>query len=184
MTDTTTAAELARQAAEALDAEGKPVTARAVRERSGVRTSTAAEAAREWNDRRSKEISVPDMPETVAVRAAGFWNAAFIEARKEFSEAITGWQAKLDAAAKAHDELAAALDESEAVREQLVNELEKMKLTVTAEAEKITDLSMQLVSARETAVAAQIRAAAAEAHSAALSDVIEMFAPQKDETSD
>ncbi|SDL34339.1 replication region DNA-binding N-term [Nocardioides sp. YR527] len=100
-------------AAEALAAEGVAVTARAVRERSGVRMAIAADAARSWNEREAEQREAPAIPEAVQARFDALWREAFTAARKEFDEAVAGWKAKLQRADEERDQLTVAVEEAE-----------------------------------------------------------------------
>lgn len=109
----------AAEAAEALSADGAPVTARAVRERSGVRMGVAADAAREWNQRQVAQMEVPALPEALQMRFEAAWRVAVELARGEFDEARAGWQQRVDEATEEQNVLSQELDRVETERDQL-----------------------------------------------------------------
>ena len=112
----------AAEAAEALSAEGVVVTARAVRARSGVRMTVAAEAARVWNERESQAGAVPDLPAVVQARFTAVWREAFTAARAEFEQARAGWLAKVAQVEAERDGLAEEIEHAEAAREEALRE--------------------------------------------------------------
>ncbi|MGH3351576.1 MAG: DNA-binding protein [Nocardioides sp.] len=103
----------AAQAAEAIAAEGIAVTARSVRQRSGVRMAIAADAARAWNEREAETQDAPPAPEAVQARFDALWREAYTAARAEFDEAVAGWKAKLQRAEEERGQLTAAVEEAE-----------------------------------------------------------------------
>ena len=118
----------ARSAAEALSAEGLPVTARAVRRRSGVAMKLAADIARDWNQTQTDARHVPTPPETVTARFEALWREAYAAATAEFNEARAGWQTRLATAEAERDDIAHDLEtvetERDAARADLRNALE------------------------------------------------------------
>lgn len=141
------AQQRAAQAAEALAAEGNPVTNRAVRERAGVSMTVAAEAARAWNEREAEQQSVPEIPDEVRARLDGIWRTAYVAARQDFDEARAGWLGKIEAAEKDAAELTKAVAEVEQRLEQERQDAQKAQSaaaeelagarTESAEAQKI-----------------------------------------------
>lgn len=115
----------AAAAAEILAAEGVPVTARAVRERSGVRMSLAAEAARAWNDQQSTEQAVPEAPPAVQARFTALWREAVAFARAEFAEARAGWQEKISKAEQERNDMADDLGKAEDDRDKALKAVTK-----------------------------------------------------------
>lgn len=125
--------ERATAAAEALAAEGIPVTARSVRDRSGVRMALAADAARAWNEQQSKDEAVPEAPEAVQARFRALWREAVIVARGEFAEARTGWEAKIAKAKEDSDAMAEDLGKVEDEREKALRKAADAEKEVTAQ---------------------------------------------------
>ena len=150
----------ATEAAEALAAEGASVTARAVRERSGVRMTVAAEAARSWNEQEAQEESVPKIPEVVQVRLEAAWREAVKTARGEFAEARAGWQGRVDEVASDRDALAKEVEAVEAERDQANHDLEGLREQAHAEVDVIGE---KLAEQRSRADKAEARAEATEA---------------------
>ena len=106
--------ERAVEAAEALSADGHPVTARAVRERARVSMSVATPVAREWNARASRHASPPPVPNEVRTaidtQVLALWERAIREARAEHEEEREGLHARFNLLAIERDE---ALDQVE-----------------------------------------------------------------------
>jgi chromosome segregation ATPase len=123
----------AASAAEALAAEGVPVTARAVRERSGVRMALATEAARAWNEQQSTEQAVPEPPAAVQARFDALWREAVTVARADFSEARAGWQAKIAKAEQDRSDMAEDLGNVEDERDQAVKAASEAGKATTAQ---------------------------------------------------
>lgn len=118
-----TAEERAASAADELAAEGLSVTAAAVRERSGVRMSTALAASRDWKerDKKSREEFAEPVPEQLQARLLsafeGAWREARALSRSEFDGARAGLEAKLLTSEGEVGKLTAAVDELEEERE-------------------------------------------------------------------
>ncbi|MEW1808450.1 DNA-binding protein [Pseudarthrobacter sp. NPDC080039] len=123
-------------AAEALAAEGIAVTARAVRERSGVRMTVAADAARAWNEREALAEAVPEPPAAVQVRFAALWREAVVLARGEFAEARAGWHAKLEQAEAERKALAEEIEQVEIERDQARAEVGAVRDQVAVERDR------------------------------------------------
>lgn len=123
----------ATAAAEALAAEGIPVTARSVRDRSGVRMALAADAARAWNEQQSNEQAVPDAPEAVQARFMALWREAVTVARGEFAEARAGWEAKIAKAKEDCDAMAEDLGKVEDERDKALKKAADAEKEVTAQ---------------------------------------------------
>lgn len=158
------------RAVEELEAEGVPVTSRAVRERAGVRMSVAAEAARAWNERQ-QAVDVPEVPDVVVTRMEGIWREAVQQARAELSAEREGLRQQAQAAhdeveayrAEVHslevtrDQQAAQLREfqEEAAREReseqkLLEELRRRADRAEAKAEAVTDERDRLLAERDS----------------------------------
>ena len=103
--------ERARVAAEQLAAAGQAVTARAVRQASGVKM--AVDVARQWNEARGQEVEAPPVPEAVLLRIEGVWREAYSLAQDEFEAERTGWAAKIATVARELGEVTADLDDME-----------------------------------------------------------------------
>lgn len=111
----------AAAAAETLAAEGVAVTARAVRERSGVRMALASEAARAWNEHQSTEQAIPEAPAAVQARFTALWREAVTLARAEFAEARSGWEARIAKAEQEKNEMADDLGRIEEERDEALD---------------------------------------------------------------
>lgn len=132
-TNEPTPEERAAAAAETLSAEGATVTARSVRERSGVRMAIAAEAARTWNEQQSKDDDVPEPPAPVQARLSALWREAVTVARMEFAEARTGWEAKIAKAKEDNDAMAEDLGKVEDERDKALKKASDAEEEVTAQ---------------------------------------------------
>lgn len=156
----------ARDAAEALEAEGVTVTARAIQARAGVRMSAAAQAAREHAAMIEAAGAIPEMPAAVVGRAAAIWREAVIHARTAFSEDKAGWSARLDAAEREVDDLREDLAEADRARVDAVEGAKAAaaaaKKDSAAKAAEIIELRENLAAARDLARAADRRREAAE----------------------
>ena len=124
MTEQQTPEQRAADAAEALASGGAAVTARAVREKSGVRMTVAAEAARAWNESEAQAEAVPDPPVAVEARFVALWREAVTVARGEFVAARTGWQAKVEQAQAERDAAVEDVERAESERDALGERLE------------------------------------------------------------
>lgn len=124
--------EKADAAAEALAAEGLDVTARAVRERAGVRMTVAVEAAREWGQQQTAAVTAPDVPDVVATRFEAIWREAWQAARAEFDAERAGLAAKVAAAAEERDRLVNDIEHLEAERDQAAQQAEALRTKLTA----------------------------------------------------
>ena len=130
MTNTPTSPEQrAWQAAEEVAAQGRRVTARAIREAAGVSMAVAAATARAWNESQGPE-DVPPVPEAVQLRLAGVWREAVAAARTEHDVARQGWEAQLAETQDEARELETALEAAEAQLEQLNREVEDLQTQV------------------------------------------------------
>jgi hypothetical protein len=139
----------AERAAEELDAEGLAVTARAVRERAGVRMGAAAAAARRWARGRLDAAGAPEPPAGVAARFDAVWRDAWRAARAELDAERAGWLRRVDAA---ESEAAALGGDVERLEAELAAETARSR----ADAER---LQAEVAGAREAAAAAEGAAA-------------------------
>ncbi|MCZ2403524.1 DNA-binding protein [Paenarthrobacter sp. Z7-10] len=162
MTEQQTPEERAAEAAEALSAGGAAVTARAVRQRSGVRMIVAAEAARSWNERETQAEAVPEPPAAVEARFVALWREAVAVARGEFVEARTGWQTKMEQAHAERDAATEDVERAEGERDALAERLEDARLMHANAYEALTTARDE---ARAETAAAREQAAVAEARS-------------------
>ncbi len=117
------------RAAEEIAAQGRRVTARAIREAAGVSMAVAAATARAWNEQQGPE-DVPPVPEAVQLRLAGIWREAVAVARGEHEAARQGWETQVTAAQTEARELETALEVAEAQVEQLHREVEDLQAQV------------------------------------------------------
>lgn len=136
----------AAEAAEALAAEGKPVTNRAVRERAGVAMAVATEAAREWNERAAEQTQVPDAPDAVLARFTGIWREAYTVARDRLDVERDALAARLGTAEGEVASLTQDLTESDA----RVGELETALEQARAEVERVTRDAEQAAAAERS----------------------------------
>src|SRR5699024_8327714 len=79
MVEQQTPEERAEAAARELADTGRAVTARAVREASGVRMTVAAALAKAWNEATTEDavVQVPEMPADVQVGLEAIWADAY-----------------------------------------------------------------------------------------------------------
>lgn len=156
----------AARAAEALEAEGLAVTARAVRQRAGVQMAVAAKVAREWKARAVAADAVPDMPDVVQARVEGLWAEAVRAARAEHAQAVVGWQSQVSQVEEERDEALVAIDEqveaASVERERLQAENTRLQQDVdrlTSEnqqaREDLETMSVERAAAREEAAEAR-----------------------------
>ncbi|SNS54604.1 replication region DNA-binding N-term [Micrococcales bacterium KH10] len=131
LTPTEKPEERAERAAEELAADGHQVSARAVRERSGVGMSVAAEAARMWNKRAAELAHVPDAPDAVRARFDGIWREAYVAAHEEFVAQRNALADKLRAAEEDRDALTTDLTQAESRIELLQAECDAIRAEAT-----------------------------------------------------
>ncbi len=165
-----TSQQRAEAAAEALAAEGSPVTARTVRQRARVDMGAAAAAARAWKEREAELRDVPAMPDAVLARMEGVWREAFSAARDEHQAERDGWAAQLAAVEAERDALGEDVDRAEAERDEARAAGETVAEELRA---RITQLENQFAAERATAEASAVAAAAAEARAIAAEGVAE-----------
>lgn len=153
MTYTPTSPEQrAWQAAEEVAAQGRRVTARAIREAAGV--SMAVAVAKAWNEQQGPE-DVPPVPEAVQLRLAGVWREAVAAARGEHEAARQGWETQVTAAQTETLELETALEVAEAQVEQLHREVEDLQAQVQGQRSRADRAEAQ--GDQLTALVAQLR---------------------------
>ncbi|MCZ2404715.1 DNA-binding protein [Paenarthrobacter sp. Z7-10] len=177
MAEQQTPEQRAGEAAEALAAGGTAVTARAVRERSGVRMSVAVEVARTWNDREAQAEAVPAPPAAVEARFVALWREAVAVARGEFVEARTGWQATVERAQAERDAAVEDVERAEAERDALAERLEDAGRLHASAYEALTtardEARAETVAAREQAASAETRSREALAEQRSRADKAE-----------
>lgn len=155
MTNTPTSPEQrAWQAAEEVAAQGRRVTARAIREAAGVSMTVAAAVARGWNKQQGPE-DVPPVPEAVQLRLAGVWREAVAAARTEHDAARQGWEAQLAETQDEARELETALEAAETQVEQLHREVEDLQTQVQGQRSRADRAEAQ--DDQLTALVAQLR---------------------------
>ncbi|MBS1673148.1 MAG: DNA-binding protein [Actinobacteria bacterium] len=170
MSEQLTVQQRAEAAAEALAAEGSPVTARTVRQRARVNMSVAAAVARAWNEREAESREVPAMPDAVLARMEGLWREAVAAARDEHQAERDGWAAQLAAVEAERDALGEDVDRAEAERDEAVAAAEELGEELRS---RISDLERQLEAERASLATAAAATAAAEGRAAAAEGVAE-----------
>lgn len=115
----TPAQNRAAEAAEALAAEGQPVTARNVRKLAEVATDVAGEAARKWNESAASAEPESPIPDNVMARYAAAWRESKTEAKAEFAAEREAFTAKLQSSNGEIQELTDDLTKAEAKIEEL-----------------------------------------------------------------
>lgn len=162
----------AAEAAEALAAEGKSVTNRAVRERAGVAMAVAAEAVKVWNDRVAEQSQAPEPPDTVLARFAGIWREAYTAAGNHFAVERDGLMVKIRASDEeirslTQDlsesdsrvgELAVALEQARTEIEQGTHDAEQALVAERARADR-AEGALEAVTAERDRLLAQLEAA-------------------------
>lgn len=188
MTEQQTPEQRATDAAETLGAEGVPVTARAVRERSGVRMTVATEAARAWNEREAQAQAVPEPPASVEARFAALWREAVAMARHEFAEARAGWQSKIEQVEAERTSLAEEVEQVETERDQASAEAAALRDQIGTEraraAADATSASDALAEQRSRADKSEARAEAIEAERDRLISERDRLLVERDELRD
>lgn len=131
-------------AAEALDAEGVRVTARAVKDRARVQMETARAAAADWNTRKATQANPPAVPESLTVRFAAIWDEAWRTARAEFETERQGWISRLEEAERDVEALQADLITAEQQRDHTRTEMDALQAVLhderTSHAETVQQL--------------------------------------------
>jgi len=159
MTEQMTAEAKALAAAEHLAAHGQPVTARAVREHARVRMGVATQVARAWIAQQNP-APIP-MPDQVAARMQGIWQAALAAARAEFADERAANLALVAQANTEAADLAADVETAETERDDA-------RTQAQAATARITSLETELARLRDEVRAAhQARATAEQAQATA-----------------
>jgi|GEM_PF-3067598 len=167
--------ERARVAAEQLAAAGQAVTARAVRQASGVKMAVAVDVARQWNEARNQEVDAPPVPEAVQLRIEGVWREAYSLAQDEFEAERTGWAAKIATLTRELGEVTADLDDMEEKARksgEMVDEartrIAQAEAQATAAAVDVDRVTAELRAIQEQAATERTRADRAEARADAV----------------
>lgn len=160
----------ALEAAEAIAAEGSPVTARAVQQRAKVNMNVASPVARDWNEQQAQAREVPPMPDAVTLRVEALWRAAFEAARDEHQVETDGWAARLKAA---QDERDGALEDLSIAQQ----EVEAANQRTEDASARIAELEAEPNQARGEAAAAETRAVAAEGIATGLKEALAVLTP-------
>lgn len=145
---TTEQAARALAAAEAIAAEGKPVTMRAVKARAAVATDVAAAAAREWNDEQAALVAVPDAPSAWVSRLDALWPLAYGEARATFSDERAGLLTRVERAETERDEVTAELAAVESERDTLKTKATHIENQLAAAQEQTGTLARDLAASQ------------------------------------
>lgn len=172
----------AAEAAEALAAEGSPVTARTVQQRARVGMAAAAAAAREWNKQVAAAREIPEVPGPVLARVDAIWREAVEAARAEHEADREGWTARLGAS---EEERAGLIEEAQRVAQSHAEALAVAEAEATAARERIAALEAAAQKQQEDAekaaaalAAAEARAATAEGSMAGLREALAALAPK------
>lgn len=155
-----TAEQKAARAAEELAAGGEPVTAAAVRERSGVRMATAAAAAKAWKEQEKKvgEESLEPVPEQLQARFRSAlemaWREARAVSRAEFDDARAGWETRITAAEAEAARLVTAVEEVEQNNERIEADAAAAAQLAAAEVSTIRSQAAEQAQQQATELAA------------------------------
>lgn len=166
-------ADRARSVAEAIAAEGKPVTARAIKTRAGVATDVASDAARVWNDEQAALVAIPAAPAAWLSRLEALWPSAYNEARATFSDEKAGILGRLDIAQAEQADLTAELAEMRQDLDSARLDCQRERDLREQATEQISRLETELADARENLARAQAQAAAAEQRAAELREMFD-----------
>lgn len=179
MSDDTIPQERAEAAAEALAADGKAVTVRAVREISGVSTNVAADAAKNWNAQHAAALAELPVPEAVNRRFKGMWNDAVEAVRAEHQAERDGWAANIsvlegerDAATQDTIKVEERLDQAEARIAELEEAVKRAEAEAAQAHARVTEAEAQVTEALAGVVAAEQATAVAEAVASALREAL------------
>lgn len=168
--DEATPQDRAASAAEALAAEGNPVTARAVQQRARVSMTIAAAVARDWNSKQAEMQAVPDIPEAINARVQSLWREAVLAARAEHDTDREGWASKIRGIT---DERDGALEDADRERQRA----DELEAELASAADRIAGLETQLHRAQAEVAAAETRAAAAEGVAGGLREALAALKP-------
>lgn len=185
----------AKRAVDDLAAAGLAVTARAVRERAGVRMGVAADAARAHAEDLAAAGVIPEIPEAVSGRLEAVWREAVMAARGAHADAVTGWTQRLEEAHAERDDAAAELDRVETLLASTVSERDEALADLTAARAEIVaararadeetrTLRDRLDTALREHAELGARAAAAEARAETLQVVLDRLQPRGSSTTD
>jgi chromosome segregation ATPase len=147
------ALQKAREAAEALGAEGEKVTARTVAARAGVRSTAANIAAREWNEAQAAAVPIPPAPESVLFRFEAMWREAITVARSEHDQARAGWEAKVQTAQDEVAELGKDLERIEAEKETAQGQVTALQAEVQRLTQEVAEQRSRADTQTGTAIA-------------------------------
>lgn len=175
MTETSTQ-ERATAAAEALSAEGTPVTARTVQQRARVSMSVAAAVAREWNAKEAAARAIPEVPAQVLARVDAIWREAVEAARTEHDTEREGWAARI---AAGEEERAGLTEELERIEAEHSEEhaaaqaaADELHARIAAHEADAAEHAAAATSAAAAVAAAEARASAAEGVAAGLREAL------------
>lgn len=175
--------ERAVAAAETLDADGNPVTARAVRDLARIDMNLASRVAREWNAQQAQARDVPPIPDAVMTRVNALWREAIEAAHAEHKVEVDGWLARVK---HAEDERDAAMEDAESEHARFEEAQARAARSLDDAEARIAELEAAaqqhasvLAEAQARAVNAETRAAAAEGIAAGLREALEALSPKK-----
>lgn len=179
----TTPEQRALAAAETLDAEGSPVTARAVQQAAQVGMNVAMKVAKEWNAQKAQARDVPPIPDAVMARVNALWREAIEAAHAEHQVEVDGWVARVK---HAEDERDAAMEDAEAEHARFEEAHARATRSLDNAEARIGELEAAaqqhaavLAEAEARAASAETRAAAAEGIAAGLREALEALSPKK-----
>lgn len=140
----------AAEAAEALAAEGVPVTNRTVRQRAGVAMAIAAEAARQWNEAAAAITAIPETPDTVRARVDGIWREAYTVARDEFAGEREALTAKLRTAEDDRDALTKDITDAEGRLDEMQSQIDAARAEALQDAAEASAAHAEQLSAERS----------------------------------
>jgi uncharacterized protein YPO0396 len=112
-------------AAEKLAAQGKTVSARAVREAAGVGLAVASTAARTWKEKAQQDaVQAPAIPDAVMQRFAVLWADVYAAAAEAFSAERTALKSEIKDLTEERDAFMEDVTAVEEERDTLASELD------------------------------------------------------------
>jgi hypothetical protein len=173
--------ERAMEAAEQLAAEGRAVTARAVRELAHVSMDVAAPVAKSWNDQQVQAREVPAVPDLVRVRMDALWREAFEAARAQHQAERDGWAANIKALKAERDDTIADTIKVEKERDQLNTRITELEAALQQALDAAAQAQAAVLEAQARTTAAEAATIAAEAVASALQNAFAALSPRTED---